>query len=228
MSQKSETMKNEDLKAHYEQGHVYTSREIEEDAIFSEIDWQGRPVLEIGCGEGTLGDRISLETHYTGCDYVQPKTPRYWFYHCDYTEIKGTFDVVVMQGVLEHMDNPSKTLQYIAENFRPKHIITSSPCWFNPRGIVLQTLYHLFDAKITLADLHFIGPNDMFLDGYKLSWKDVDHDWASGAKMIDDLENRLPKVLDDVEANVEKLLHWLKQVPPQGLGATIIYHLEKT
>lgn len=226
---------NASVKAHYEDGHIYTSREIEEDAVLNSTDWKGM-ILEIGCGEGSLAKRIynvpSSEI-IIACDYVKHNWPNYEpgtgprFFHKRYNEMSGVFDIVVMQGVLEHMDNPKETLGYIKEHFEPQTIISSSPCWFNPRGLVLQTLYRLFDLPITLADLHYLSPKDMELDGYKLTWKDVDHDWASGQKMIDDLENRLPKVLENVEADVEKLLHWLKEVPPQGLGATIIYHLEK-
>lgn len=221
---------NASIKAHYEEGHVYTSREIEEDAVFESILWKGH-ILEIGCGEGSLAKRIFDSGHpdsVMACDYVSHEWPPGSIYLCrDYKDIIGEYDTVVMQGVLEHMDDPGETLRYIKKVFKPRTIISSSPCWFNPRGVVLQTLYRLFDLPITLADLHYLSPKDMELDGYKLTWKDVDHDWASGQKMIDDLENRLPKVLVDVEANVGKLISWLKEVPPQGLGATIIYHLEK-
>lgn len=218
---------NASVKAHYEQGHVYTSRQTEENAVFDSYEWSHYKVLEIGCGEGSLGERINKCTDYTGCDYVAPKKQKNWFRLCDYKDLTGKFDVVVMQGVLEHMDDPKETLEYIRDNFEPDTIISSSPCWFNPRGVVLQTLYQLFDLPITLADLHYLSPQDMELEGYKLTYKTVDYDWASGQKMIDDLANRLPKVLMNVEANVEKLISWLKKVPPQGLGATIIYYLEK-
>ncbi len=223
---------NASVKAHYEQGHKYTSRQTEEDAVFNSYEWSHYYVLEIGCGKGTLAKRI----YDTGAaifasdyvDYDWDKTKRGPIYLLgSYKEILGHYDVVVMQGVLEHMDDPKETLEYIRDNFEPDTIISSSPCWFNPRGVVLQTLYQLFDLPITLADLHYLTPKDMELEGYKLTYKTVDHDWASGQKMIDDLENRLPKVLVNVGANVEKLISWLKEVPPQGLGATIIYYLEK-
>ena len=223
---------NASIKEHYEQGHVYTSRQIEEDTVFNSYEWLSYNVLEIGCGDGSLARRINEHASSVyAIDYIdygwclEHPCP---IFHCvGYKYVVGQYDVVVMQGVLEHMDNPKETLEYIRDNFKPHTIISSSPCWFNPRGIVLQTLYQLFDLPITLADLHYLTPKDMELEGYKLTWKDIDHNWASGHKMIDDLENRLPKVLMNVEANVEKLISWLKKVPPQGLGATIIYHLEK-
>lgn len=229
---------NASIKVHYEKGHIYTSREIEEDTVFDSVNWknpvkQRGMILEIGCGEGSLSQRIyNAGGVVMACDYVDygwetiaGKTPMY--FKNAYDEMNGIFDVVVMQGVLEHMDDPKKVLKTIKDRYKPDIIISSSPCWMNPRGIVLQTLYNLFDLPITLADLHYLTPDDMELEGYNLTWKDIDHDWASGQKMINDLANRLPKVLDNVEANVEKLMHWLKKVPPQGLGATIIYKLEK-
>jgi len=223
---------NASVKAHYEEGHIYTSRQIEEDEVFNSYTWSSYKVLEIGCGDGSLAQRINSAGGFiTACDYAKYQRKKFipgpYFVTCSYQEISGEFDVVVMQGVLEHMDDPKETLEYIQDNFKPHTIISSSPCWFNPRGIVLQTLYRLFDLPITLADLHYLTPQDMELEGYRVTWKAVDYDWASGQKMINDLENRLPKVLENVEADVEKLLHWLKQVPPQGLGATIIYYLEK-
>lgn len=223
-------MDNRSIMEHYKKGHIYTSRQIEEDAVFNSIKWKGKEVFEIGCGEGTLAKRIydAGADWITAVDYVRhdwgQRGPHYrcMDYKCHSTEP----EIVVMQGVLEHMDSPADTLEHI-RILNPDTIISSSPCWMNPRGFVLQTLFNLFGYPITLADLHYLTPDDMTLEGYELSWTDIDHDWASGQKMIDDLRNRLPKVLDGVEANVEKLMHWLKKVPQQGLGATIIYKLEK-
>jgi hypothetical protein len=62
----------------------------------------------------------------------------------------------------------------------------------------LQTLRILFDAKITLADIHYFSPLDFqnFAKniGMKLTWRTVDHDWSQGEKLITDFKRRLPNI----------------------------------
>ena len=67
-----------------------------------------------------------------------------------------------MQGVLEHLDKPFKTLRsiIIANLKKNGQFITSSPSFLNPRGYVWMTLQLLFDVPMSLTDIHFLCPFD--------------------------------------------------------------------
>jgi len=242
---------NESIKAHYEEGHVYTSDGLDEAmAILWALPTQRVSrapieVLEIGCGDGRLArDIADLGMSVTAIDYaVKPDltalgNPLVDFRLGDYREIDRWFDIVVMQGVLEHMDVPHETLKFIAKNFRPNQIITSSPAFLNPRGYIWMALQLLFDAPMSLADLHFILPSQMekWADdiGYNCEYVSVDQEWGHGDRLIEDFEQRLPKVFNDmgIEADTDKLMKWLKETLPytnytDHSGATIVYNLRR-
>ncbi len=83
---------------------------------------------------------------------------------------------------------------------------------------MLQTLLRLFDAPITLADLHYLTPIEFETWakrlGMVLTWHTFDHDWAHGERLITDFKRRLPNVLRDAglpnkKRNVADLIDWL-------------------
>lgn len=244
-------MTNASLKAHFEKGHDHTSDGSEEAwQIFEYMpQHNGRLsgyVLEIGCGEGYLAQKIhSLGANVYGIDYVSSDGwlenlqdyPILQFGLIDYKDVKGLFDIVVMKGVLEHMDSPEETLTFIAENFKPNQIITSSPSFLNPRGYIWMALQYLFNYEMSLADLHFILPSDMEAWaeklGYDIEYKSVDQDWGHGERLIEDFKKRLPKVFKDIEADIPKFMAWLEKTLPytnytEDSGATIVYNLRRT
>jgi hypothetical protein len=76
----------------------------------------------------------------------------------NYREMRsGLYGRLVMQGVLEHLDDPFGELQWMIEHFKPKTVITSSPCFLNPRGIVWKTL-DMLGAVMSKTDLHHLNP----------------------------------------------------------------------
>ena len=103
---------------------------------------------------------------------------------------------------------------------KPKgKIIITTPNWTNPRGYVLMTLLHLFDAPITLADLHYLTPIDhekwaKKLD-MKIKWRTIEKSWGHGEVLIKDFKRRIPNVLSEAglpkkEKNIASLIKWLE------------------
>lgn len=236
-------MKNADLQAHYDEGHEYTFPMMEEHfGILNAVDWMGfdgLSILEIGCGDGDLArDIVKRGGFVTAIDYAAAD----WteqnldIRRCDYREVEGTFDIVVMKGVLEHMDDPYETLRYIKNVFRPEQIITSSPSFLNPRGYIWMALQKLLDVPMSLTDLHFICPFDMeewaSELGGKLNYESVDQDWGHGQRLLTDYKKRLKNALEDkgLKADVPSFIKWLEKtldyrVDTGFSGATIIYKL---
>ena len=73
----------------------------------------------------------------------------------------------------------------------------------------------------------------------KLSWRAIDHDWASGERLLKDFKRRLPNVLlgdkrfTTNKKRIRAFIAWLeKHLPvikdgnPQG-GAIGLYHFKK-
>ncbi len=59
------------------------------------------------------------------------------FVCCDYKDISGKYDIVVMNGVLEHMENPYDTLKHVKDNFllnKDSIIISGRPSFLNVNG----------------------------------------------------------------------------------------------
>jgi SAM-dependent methyltransferase len=219
--------------------------------INSGIPWDGKRVLEIGCGEGDLAYAVSLLAKTVlGNDYslVAIKSAQHKFgkgadknFHfttLDYRKMNQRFDRVVLMGVLEHFDQPWAELDWIARNLVVKggDIITSSPCFLNPRGIVWMTLATLFDAPMSLTDLHFLHPwefeqfakeNDCVKS---LAVSFTDRDWGYGEEMVADLRQRLPKVFPEMDkGKIARLVDWLERSSPfvyAAPGATAVYRLE--
>jgi len=219
----------------------------ESNAIIDVIDdWNGLDVLEVGCGEGRLSALLGWHgANVIGIDYNEKsiakaaklRTPNVSYYVGDANGITDRFDVVVMQGVLEHLDEPYKFLRkLLTEN--TNCVITSSPGFLNPRGIIWMTIQMLFDIKMSLADLHEIHPMDMkdFCRdyGYELKMTSSNFDWACGDGCIEDFRKRFnsptfPYKFE--EKNIEGFLGWLKWLLDNSnvkcLGANIIYKITK-
>ena len=144
----------------------------------------------------------------------------------------GLYGRLVMQGVLEHLDDPFGELQWMIEHFKPKTVITSSPCFLNPRGIVWKTL-DMLGAVMSKTDLHHLNPWEFEAfcenNGYKLKMQDCDYSWGNGQDMINDLAQRIPLALKD--GNLPKkdsflFLNWLNQFPCEGNGANMVYRID--
>ena len=213
-------------------------------------DWKGLTVLEIGCGEGLLSGMIAdagaarvLGVDFTGIaiDTAKIKTghKNLEFRHCDFRDVEEKFDIIVMEGVLEHMDDPLLALSHMAEHqlTRPGRILSSSPSFLNPRGYIWMTLQLLFDIPMSLSDLHFLCPFD-YEDfaknlGANVTYSSVDQDWGHGPRLIEDFDNRLRNALRDkgMTGDVDRLLKWLERTldytaETEFSGANLIYDLK--
>lgn len=251
-------MRNLDLQQTYDGIYKGGARKFHSYSTFPESrlilemlpEWSGLRVLEIGCGEGRLAALIGFAgaAHVDAVDYSQEainvaasqiRLPNVAFQCRDYVEISEKYDVVVMQGVLEHLDNPFEALSGIMERNvgQGGFLITSSPSFINPRGYVWMTLQTLFDVPMSLTDIHFICPFNMqeyaAEQGLELEVRSTDFDWAAGERTIVDFNKRLRNALRDVNLpneRVDRLLEWLAKALPyhrhdEYSGATVAYKL---
>lgn len=247
---------NAGLRERYDQMHTrgpsawFDDGALERDMILRMGEpWNGSLVTEIGCGEGDLCAMIadSGAYHVAGVDYSQEaiskaaeKHPGITFKCCNYRNYKDFCTVLVLQGVLEHLDSPFDELSWMIDNFKPKTIITSSPGFLNPRGIVWMTLSAI-EAVMSKTDLHFLHPwqFERFCKdrGYKLIIDSCDIAWGFGDKMIDDLRQRIPLALRDGKIDydnnkLQSFLDWLDTtkyfIRPKGSfnGAVIGYRID--
>jgi len=247
--------KNRELKERYEQifsgqpQSFFTFSTFDESVtIYQMYPWDGKRVLEIGCGEGHLANLLALAgATVTAIDYAAAainacneryhNIPNLKFVNCSFEEVNEHYDVVVMQGVLEHMDDPLSVLRFIKSNLLVEggEIITSSPSFLNTRGYIWMALQYLFDIPMSLTDVHFLCPFD-FEDfakelGMKVRFITIEQDWACGQKLIQDFKKRLPNACRDkgIEANVDRFIDWLEKAIRYPLisdwsGAVAIYH----
>lgn len=251
-------MDNKDLKTLYNDKYksgkqnFFTFTSFNESLKIASLDnWKDKKVLEIGCGEGDLASILACgEAKVKAIDYSEESIeiarkkyhiPNLEFFSINYEDFDRNekFDIIIMQGVLEHMDNPLDTLKRISGDLlnRPGKIITSSPGFLNPRGYIWMTLHLLFDIKVSLTDLHFLFPYD-FEEwakqlNAKLSYISVDQDWGHGDRLIIDFNKRLRNAFRDkgITADIDKYLKWLSKTLKYTTytdfsGANIIYQLE--
>ena len=207
--------------------------------------WKGLDVLEIGCGEGRLSALIAERgANVLGIDYSEEairkasekwKKPDFAVVDIKSGNISRKHDVVVMQGVLEHLDDPWNALSHIIKH--TNCIITSSPAFLNPRGYVWMTFQYLLGIEMSLADLHFINPWDMEKwcdkNDCDLSYVSVDQDWGCGERAVQDYAKRFrseifQKKIPLQEENIQKFLDWFESAnlhfdrTPMS-GANIVY-----
>ncbi len=242
-----------------EERHFTGKNEKEEDPEFVEVlkgeNWKNKKVLDVGCGTGKL-DFLIVKKGAKSCkgvDYsseaIKIAKNKYEHQNLSFENLdinkkfSGKYDVIVSVGTLEHQDNPFDTLKLFKKHLASKgKIIITCPNWTNPRGYILMTLFHLFNAPITLADLHFFTPKNF--EGWaknmkmELKWKTFDESWGHGKKMIKDLKKRLPKVLNDANLDydskkIQNLISWLNNevLPLENenkiSGASAIYIFSK-
>lgn len=252
-------MNNQKLQRIYEQiyskgaENFHTTSSFPESLLIHQMggDWAGLEVLEIGCGEGKLAAMLGFSgATVHAVDYsaeaiatakARINLPNVRFESADYHALKGRYDRVVMQGVLEHLDDPFGELQVlISTRLKPGGaVITSSPSFLNPRGYIWMALKLLLDVPMSLSDIHYLCPFDFeeFANkkGLKLSYDSTNHSWGGGKLTIMDFKKRLTNALRDAKlgnGNVDRFLGWLEKAvrfyrPEEFSGATVAYRLEK-
>ncbi len=251
-------MDNQDLQNLYNRVYAdgeelfYTTSAFPESLLIHRMggDWTGLEVLEIGCGEGRLAALMGFSgAHVHAVDYSKEaialaqdriRLPNVRFECKDARDVSGQYDRVVLQGVLEHMDDPFGELRRWRDRFlKPGGVlITSSPSFLNPRGYVWMALQLLLDVPMSLSDLHFLCPFDFEefaeKENMRLTYESCDHDWASGGLTLVDFKKRLTNALRDADLDntrVDRFLAWLEKAvrfyrPETWSGANVVYRLE--
>jgi 2-polyprenyl-3-methyl-5-hydroxy-6-metoxy-1,4-benzoquinol methylase len=206
-----------------------TSTEAKE--VIKEMKWKGKRVLDVGCGTGNFAREVAKKDakYVLGIDYADEaikiaektnKRKNLKFKKLDVIKLDEKFDIIVSIGTIEHMDNPIKIIKKLKSCLNKNgKIILTTPNWTNPRGYVLMTLYFLFNAPITLADLHYLTPNEHLKMAkkvnMKLKWRTIEHSWGNGEIMIKDFQRRIPNVMRDMKMKLDDkkmklFLKWLK------------------
>lgn len=254
-------MNNEELKKVYDDFHLkgpsswFSQGEEERELILKMGEpWNKHSVLEIGCGEGDLAFEIAKSyCLMTAIDYsgiAIKKAKEKWqplkqgtameikFIIGDYRRLDGKVDRIVMQGVLEHLDNPFPELKWMMDNLLTEKgdVITSSPCFLNPRGIVWMTL-NMLGAVMSKTDLHYLHPWEFqefcYDNKFQLSWDTCDWSWGRDIDMISDLKVRIPLALKDgnipySEDRLTRFMEWLdSRMFSSNHGATAVYRIRK-
>lgn len=250
---------NEALKPVYDEMHTqgpsawFDDGAEEREAILKMGEpWYPCAVIEIGCGEGDLLNMMAGKgASVWGIDYseeaikkAKEKYPSYKFTCENYRDLPQlAYHRIVLQGVLEHLDNPWEEMKWILDNIVVDgggDIITSSPMFCNPRGYVWMA-YAAIGAVMSKTDLHFLHPWEFETfareNGCKLEWTSCEHSWANGVKLIEDFKKRLPLAFrdGDIDFNsgkVQDFLNWLKKSAPlmdlgPKLGAVGVYRITK-
>ncbi|MBA7568210.1 Ubiquinone biosynthesis O-methyltransferase, mitochondrial [subsurface metagenome] len=148
-------MKNMDLKEKYNSIYredsmaFFTSNSFSESQLIIDLmdSWYGLDVLEIGCGEGRLAAMLSFAgaKKVDAVDYSSEainvakkriNLENVTFICADYKTVDKCYDVIVLQGTLEHFDNSFETLKNIIEkNLKDSgKVILNVPSFLNPRG----------------------------------------------------------------------------------------------
>lgn len=252
---------NDNLKERYD--HIYKAGAYKNYFTFNPYDilkaiidtmddWDGLSVLDIGCGEGDLAAMISIAgaKKVRGIDYsieaINLANERYNIDNLSFDCVDGrdvceVYDVIVMAGVLEHIDDPFLMLNSLMKNNLSRNgvLITASPSFMNPRGYVWMTLQILLDVPMSLSDVHFFSPTDFDKFGedndYLVRNTTISHDWGGGAKTILDFRKRLVNALSDAELDntkVVEFLSWMEKSLPyfehtEYSGAIMITSLKK-
>lgn len=239
----------------------------EQNAILKHVNFKDKFVLEIGCGTGDMAAKIITEGKARSVYAVDMSRAAINEARRKYPDIKnlifavGDFandpvyalcrnkDVAVMIGVLEHTENPIRTLDHIFDKIiLPGGFLAfSCPCFLNPRGYVWATLQILFGWPMSKTDKHMIMPSlirDYCVSrGYKLLKAfSVDRSWGTGSGMIKDFNKRIPAAARDILKNIDAswpdeilksrigdLICWLENDLEyhKGHGANMVYIVKK-
>ena len=227
---------------------------LAKEMVLAAVSWRGKRVLDAGCGTGRMAYLIARRgaREVLGADYSQEaiaaaqgkyRAPNLSYRCADIAALGGKYDAIVMLGTIEHLDRPLAILRRLARILAPGgSLIVTCPNWINPRGYILMTLFHIFGAPVTLADLHYLTPVEFEKWArslkMKLTWKTADQGWAHGEKCLRDLARRLPNVFRDsrlspTPAGVDNFLRWLGEhmvrleKDTRYGGAVGFYHLHK-
>lgn len=195
---------------------------------------KNKTVLDLGCGAGRLCLYASkYAKHVTGIDYID-KAIEYSNKFAKMCNIKNIdfllgdidsfkedkYDVIMMAEVLQHVDNPLKTLKKCKKLLNKNgYLIISIPSFNNFRGTVWLTLQSLFNLPMSLTDTFQISADDMQSMCQKTGFKitkltGTAWDWAWTEWGIDDLKRRVFLATTDAKlvqiADFKAMNKWLE------------------
>lgn len=222
-------------------------------------DWEAFEVLEIGCGTGDLAAMIAaagakrVDAIDMSLTAIGKATNKYQLDNLNF--IKGDFrtfrqenksitlmdyDIVIMVGVLEHLEDPYAGLLFIMQHIlRAGGVaLVTCPNFINPRGYIWMALQELCGWPMSLTDKHQIHPRDMVEFAtqhvYGCNVVSLDGSWAMGPRLLQDFRRRLvaasPETAEIAKERAEKFLAWLEKTLQyeQGhtySGANILYQM---
>jgi 2-polyprenyl-3-methyl-5-hydroxy-6-metoxy-1,4-benzoquinol methylase len=218
----------------YKNYFTFNPYDILKAIVDSVDDWTEKNVLDIGCGEGDLAAMISFAgaKHIHAIDYsdkaIDISKNRINLDNIDFqcmngNEVTRKYDVIVMAGVLEHIDQPFDMLSSLMRDNLNKGgvIITASPSFMNPRGYVWMALQILLNVPMSLSDIHFFLPDDFKEFGeknnYNIKNSTIAHNWGGGERTILDFKKRLVNALSDADLDNKKVpefLNWMEKAIP--------------
>ncbi len=199
--------------------------------ILENVDFKGKDILEVGCGTGDTAFALAQNGagSVVAIDYSEEaiktckkkyRQSNLEFEARDYRTITDTYDIVLLQEVIEHMNDPAKVISGLMKNVKDNGtLILTCPNFTNIRGYIWMTLQILFDVPMSLSDIHFFSPFDFEEiaqnENLKLKWKTFAHDRVVGEKLIADMRKRLKNALKDKgmdNSKVDDLLDWISKV----------------
>jgi len=228
---------NQALRATYQAIHAagretfftFPTDDVTREVVAELPAWTGLAVFEAGCGTGeTAAALAAAGAQVLAVDYAEAAIAEARRRHFgsgarfevgDWKEIDGRWDVVVLQEVIEHLDDPREALRVLSARLAPGgRLIVTCPSFVNLRGVVWMTLHMLFDVPMSLTDKHFLAPWQMerWAEELGLScrWRTFRYGQAHGEDMRTDMKKRLRNALRDAalatdDARIDGLLEWL-------------------
>ncbi|HYG89073.1 MAG TPA: class I SAM-dependent methyltransferase [Azospirillum sp.] len=199
--------------------------------VIENVEFSGKTVLEVGCGTGDTAAAIARvgAARVLAIDYADEaikgcrsrhQASNLTFEVQDFHMLEGTFDVVLLQEVIEHLDDPEQAIVDLMERVAPGgKLVVTCPNFTNLRGYVWMTLQVLLQVPMSLTDLHFLSPFDFEqiarTHDLSLEWATFGHDRVYSEKLIVDMRKRLTNALRDAKldnSRVPQFMDWLSQV----------------
>ena len=249
---------NQSLKKLYENAYrkgkdsffTFSTEDVTKE-VLREISYEGLSVLELGCGTGDTAYSIVkqgaklVEAYDYSATAIKVAKEKYSdrnlvFKKKSIGDIRGKYDCIIMQEVIEHTDDPFDTIRQVTSHLEEKgHLILTCPSFANLRGTVWMTLQILLEVPMSLTDKHWFIPDDMIEYADKLNlgleWRTFRHSQSHGEMMLYDMNKRLTKALRDAQlenSQVPLLLNWLEKVgkymgDEEYNGSKALYHFNK-
>ena len=196
---------------------------------------KNKRILDLGCGAGRLSlYSAKFAKSVTGIDYI----PRAIFFANKFAQlcnvknvnfltgdidksIKNKYDVVLISDVLQHVNNPKKTLEKTSKLLKPKGwAIISIPSFTNFRGNVWLALQNLFELPMSLTDTYQISLEEMKKWANQVGFNlvktvGISYDWAWSIWGIEDLKRRIYLATKDAKmtkfTDMKKMNSWLDE-----------------